>query len=150
MIPRFIQEHLLCDSKKLVESFKELENMKTETKQKLKVGDKIVCITNAYKDFTKGKEYEIINVDSNNISVLNDYKVSINFLSLHNTFKLKDEKEELKPLSMAPHSLLELLLLCRVLPLLPPNILQVLPCSYTGISFPHGLLFPAFSCLYTT
>ena len=68
-----------------------------ETKQKLKVGDKIVCITDSYKDFTKGKEYEIINVDSNNISVLNDYKVSINFLSLHNTFKLKDEKEELKP-----------------------------------------------------
>ena len=39
MIPRFIQEHLLCDSKKLVESFKELENMKTETKQKLKACD---------------------------------------------------------------------------------------------------------------
>ena len=57
-----------------------------ETKQELKAGDKIVCITDSYKDFTKGKEYEILNVDSNNISVLNDYKVSINFLSLHNTF----------------------------------------------------------------
>lgn len=68
-----------------------------ETKQKLKVGDKIVCITDVYKDFTKGKEYEIFNIDSNHISVLNDYKVSINFLSLHNTFKLKEEKEELKP-----------------------------------------------------
>ena len=45
-----------------------------ETKQKLKAGDKIVCITDSYKDFTKGKEYEIINVDSNNISVLNDSK----------------------------------------------------------------------------
>lgn len=64
-----------------------------ETKQKLKVGDKILCITDSYKDFTKGKEYEILNVDSNNISVLNDYKVSINFLSLHNTFKLKGETE---------------------------------------------------------
>lgn len=64
-----------------------------ETKQKLNVGDKIVCITDSYKDFTKGKEYEILNVDSNNISVLNDYKMSINFLSLHNTFKLKVETE---------------------------------------------------------
>lgn len=64
-----------------------------ETKQKLKVGDKIVCITDSCEDFTKGKEYKIFNIDSNHISVLNDYKVSINFLSLHNTFKLKEEKE---------------------------------------------------------
>ena len=64
-----------------------------KTKQKLKIGDKIVCITDSYKDFTKGKEYEIFNIDSNYISVLNDYGVSINFLSLHNTFKLKEEKE---------------------------------------------------------
>ena len=59
MIPRFIQEKLVCDSKKLVESFKQLENMKTETKQKLNVGDNIVCITDSYKDFTKGKEYDL-------------------------------------------------------------------------------------------
>ena len=52
-----------------------------------------MCITDSYKDFTKGKEYEIFNIDSNYISVLNDYSVSINFLSLHNTFKLKEEKE---------------------------------------------------------
>jgi len=64
-----------------------------KTKQKLKAGDKIVCITNVYKDFTIGKEYEIFNIDSNYISVLNDYSVSINFLSLHNTFKLKGETE---------------------------------------------------------
>ena len=64
-----------------------------ETKEKLKVGDKIVCITDSYKDFTIGKEYEILNVDSNNISVLNDYEVSINFFSLHNSFKLKEKKE---------------------------------------------------------
>ncbi len=64
-----------------------------KTKQKLKAGDKIVCITDSYKDFTKGKEYEILNVDSRNISVLNDYEVSINFFSLHNSFKLKEEKE---------------------------------------------------------
>jgi hypothetical protein len=63
------------------------------TKQKLKVGDKIVCIADSYKDFTKGKEYEIFNIDSNYIMVLNDYGEPINFLSLHNTFKLKEEKE---------------------------------------------------------
>ena len=32
-------------------------------KEKLKAGDKIVCINDAYKDFTKGKEYEIFNID---------------------------------------------------------------------------------------
>lgn len=69
------------------------QNLKMETKQKLKVGDKIVCITDSYKDFTKGKEYEIFNIDSNYIMILNDYKLSINFLSLHNTFKIKGEKE---------------------------------------------------------
>ena len=64
-----------------------------ETKQKLKAGDKIVCITDAYKDFTIGKEYEIFNINSNNISVVNDYGVPISFFSLDNTFKLKEEKE---------------------------------------------------------
>ena len=64
-----------------------------ETKQKLNVGDNIVCITDSYKDFTIGKEYEIFKIDSNHISVKNDYGVSINFLSLHNTFKIKEEKE---------------------------------------------------------
>ena len=57
----------------------------------LKKGDKIICITDAYKDFTKGKEYEIFNIDLKDISVVNDYGVSINFLSLHNCFKLKEE-----------------------------------------------------------
>ena len=68
-----------------------------ETKQTLKVGDKIVCITNAYKDFTIGKEYEISYIDLDYISVINDYGVSINFLSLYNTFEIKEEEEELKP-----------------------------------------------------
>lgn len=57
------------------------------------IGDKVICVTDRYKDFTKGKEYEILNDDSRNISVLNDYGVSINFFSLHNTFKLKEEKD---------------------------------------------------------
>lgn len=64
-----------------------------ETKEKIKVGDKIVCITNVYKDFTKGKEYEIFNIDLGDISVKNDYGVSITFLSFHNCFKLKEETE---------------------------------------------------------
>ena len=64
-----------------------------ETKQKLKVGDKILCIIDSYKDFTIGKEYEIFNIGSNHISVLNDYGIAINFLSFHNTFKPKEEKE---------------------------------------------------------
>ena len=57
------------------------------------IGDKVICVTDRYKDFTKGKEYEILNDDSRNISVLNDYGVSIKFFSLHNTFKLKEEKD---------------------------------------------------------
>ena len=64
-----------------------------KTKEKLKVGDKIVCITDAYKDFTKGKEYEIFNIDLEVIVVVNDYGVSINFLSLDNIFKLKEAAE---------------------------------------------------------
>ena len=64
-----------------------------KTKEKLKVGDKIVCITDVYKDFTKGKEYEIFNIDLNYIIVVNDYGVSINFLSLDNIFKLKEAAE---------------------------------------------------------
>ena len=83
MIPKFIHEQLIDNCDILVEKVKEFEKVKAqnnmETKQKLKAGDKIVCITNAYKDFTIGKEYEILNVDSRNISVLNDYEVSIIF-----------------------------------------------------------------------
>ena len=97
MIPRFIQEQLIDNCDILVEKVKEFEKIKAqnnmETKQKLKAGDKIVCITDAYKDFTIGKEYEILKIDSNNISVVNDYGTYINFLSLKNTFKLKEEKE---------------------------------------------------------
>ena len=62
-------------------------------KEKLKAGDKIVCITDAYKDFTKGKEYEIFNIDLGDISVKNDYGVSITFFTIHNLFTLKKETE---------------------------------------------------------
>ena len=57
----------------------------------LKRGDKIICITDAYKDFTKGKEYEIFNFDLGDIIVKNDYGVLIKFISFHNDFKLKEE-----------------------------------------------------------
>ena len=59
----------------------------------LKKGDKIICITDAHKDFTKGKEYEIFNIDLGDTSVKNDYGVSVTFLSFHNNFKLKEETE---------------------------------------------------------
>ena len=68
-----------------------------ETKQKLKAGDKIVCITNAYKDFTKGKEYEIfeINEEDYTYKVINDYGIKIDFIFSYfdEFFKLKGEKE---------------------------------------------------------
>ena len=60
-------------------------------KEKLKAGDKIVCITDAYKDFTKGKEYEIFNIGLGDISVKNNYGVLIKFSSLIGDFKLKEE-----------------------------------------------------------
>ena len=87
MIPRFIHEQLIDNCDRLVEKFKKLENME------LKKGDKIICITNVYKDFTIGKEYEIFNIDLGDISVKNDYGVSIILSSLHNDFKLKEETE---------------------------------------------------------
>ena len=65
----------------------------------LKKGDKIICITDAYKDFTKGKEYEIFNIDLGDIIVKNDYGVLIKFSSLLGDFKLKEETE--------PHSFCE-------------------------------------------
>lgn len=65
-----------------------------ETK-KLKVGDKIVCITDTYKDFTKGKEYEIfeINEEYFTYKVINDYgmKIDFTFSYFDKCFKLKEE-----------------------------------------------------------
>ena len=93
MIPRFVHEQLIDNCYRLVEKFKEYEKIKAQNNMELKKGDKIICITDAYKDFTKGKEYEIFNIDFGDISVKNDYGVYINFLSLHNYFKLKEETE---------------------------------------------------------
>ena len=64
-----------------------------ETKEKIKVGDKIECITNVYKDFTKGKEYEIFVINYNDYSykVINDYGIKIDF-----TFSYFDEFFKIK------------------------------------------------------
>ena len=93
MIPRFVHEQLIDNCDILVEKLKEFEKIKAQNNMELKKGDKIICITDAYKDFTKGKEYEIFNIDLGDIIVKNDYGVSITFLSFHNNFKLKEEKE---------------------------------------------------------
>lgn len=69
------------------------QNLKMETKQKLKVGDKIVCITDSYKDFTKGKEYEIFEINSEDFTctVLDDDGIKTDFTLYHfdKNFKLK-------------------------------------------------------------
>ena len=93
MIPRFIHEQLINNCDILVKKFKEYEKIKAQNNMELKKGDKIICITDAYKNFTKGKEYEIFNIDLGHIIVKNDYGVSIIFSSLHNDFKLKEETE---------------------------------------------------------
>ena len=63
----------------------------------LKLGDKIVCVTDKYKDFTKGKEYEIfeINVEYLTYKVINDYGIKIDFTFSYfdKCFKLKEEKD---------------------------------------------------------
>ena len=72
-----------------------------ETKEKIKVGDKIVCITDADKDFTIGKEYEIFEINEEDFTyeVINDYGIKIDFIFSYfdEFFKLKEETEELKP-----------------------------------------------------
>ena len=91
MIPRFIHEQLIDNCDILLEKLKRYEETKAKNNMELKKGDKIICITDADKEFTIGKEYEIFNIDLGDISVKNDYGVSIIFSSLHNDFKLKEE-----------------------------------------------------------
>ena len=66
-----------------------------KTKEKLKAGDKIVCITDADKDFTKGKEYEIFEINEEDFTykVINDYGIKIDFIFSYfdEFFKLKEE-----------------------------------------------------------
>ena len=78
MIPRFIQEQLIDNCDILVEKVKEFEKIKAqnnmETKQKLKVGDKIIYIGKSGIGFTYGKEYTIfeINEDVFTYTVIGD------------------------------------------------------------------------------
>ena len=67
----------------------------------LKKGDKIICITDADKEFTIGKEYEIFEINEEDFTykVINDYGIKIDFIFSYfdEFFKLKEETEELKP-----------------------------------------------------
>ena len=66
-----------------------------ETKEKLKVGDKIVYVNDTHEDFTKGKEYTIfeINKEDFTYSVIDDNGIITNFTLFHfdKYFKLKEE-----------------------------------------------------------
>ena len=101
MIPRFIQEQLIDNCDILVEKVKEFEKIKAqnnmETKQKLKVGDKIIYIGKSGIGFTYGKEYTIfeINEDVFTYTVIGDKGIKSFFalLSFNAFFKLKEEKE---------------------------------------------------------
>ena len=98
MIPRFIHEQLIDNCDILVEKVKEFEKIKAQNNMELKKGDNIVCITNVYKDFTIGKEYEIfeINEEDYTYKVINDYGIKIDFIFSYfdEFFKPKEEKEE--------------------------------------------------------
>lgn len=61
------------------------------------IGDKVICVTDRYKDFTKGKEYEIYESKPKCYIVENDKGAKMYFFGENTVFKLKEEKEELKP-----------------------------------------------------
>ena len=70
-----------------------------EKKQKLKVGDKIVCVKDSYF-LRKEKEYEIFNIDEEKGIIYykcNKYKYHVEFQYFDEYFRLKEETEELKP-----------------------------------------------------
>lgn len=62
---------------------------------KLKKGDKIVCVTDESSYFTKGKEYEVLGSTTDSFEIIDDYgdtlQVSITFYK--RDFKLKEEKD---------------------------------------------------------
>ena len=69
-----------------------------KTKEKLKVGDKIECISNAYNMFTKGNEYTITDVKNSCINVVEDFgsEVAILKSNIGTHFKLKEEETAYK------------------------------------------------------
>ena len=101
MIPRFIHEQLIDNCDILLEKLKRYEETKAKNNMELKKGDKIICITDADKELTIGKEYEIceINKEDFTYKVINDYGIKIDFIFSYfdEFFKLKEETEELKP-----------------------------------------------------
>ena len=71
------------------------QNLKMETKQKLKVGDKIICMKNSFT-LCKYKEYEIFDIDEEKgifFYKCNKYKYQSEFQYFDENFKLKEEKE---------------------------------------------------------
>lgn len=57
------------------------------------IGDKVICVTDRYKDFTKGKEYEIYESKPKCYIVENDKGSKIYFFGQNTVFKLLEEKE---------------------------------------------------------
>lgn len=70
-----------------------------ETKQKLKVGDKIVCIKKYHVDVTIDNAYKIDEINNDYFWFYDDTGdyIPCKLEDFHVFFKLKEEKEELKP-----------------------------------------------------
>lgn len=66
-----------------------------ETKPKVKLGDKIVCVTDKFSYFTKGKEYEVLESTYNSFKITDDYgdTLEVSITHYNNDFKIKEEKE---------------------------------------------------------
>ena len=67
-----------------------------ETKQKLKVGDKIICIKKYHKDVTIDNTYKIFVIDNDYFWFYDDVVdyIPCKLESFNEFFKLKEEKEE--------------------------------------------------------
>jgi hypothetical protein len=57
------------------------------------IGDKVICVTDRYKDFTKGKEYEIYESKPKCYIVENDKGAKMYFFGENTVFKLLEEKD---------------------------------------------------------
>lgn len=57
------------------------------------IGDKVICVTDIYKDFTKGKEYEIYESKPKFYIVENDKGSKMYFFGQNTVFKLLEEKD---------------------------------------------------------
>lgn len=70
------------------------QNLKMETKQKLKVGDEIVCIIDDIDRFTKNKIYYIKGVYHSTFNIIDDdgYERVFLIINIGEYFKLKKEK----------------------------------------------------------